>query len=104
MGNRVGSAVPHLGLKIFGPATVTSAAARLVAETVLPDYAAWGGITLYADTTNTQIVYIGDATVSTSNGLPIAAGTAVTLQNTAHPKDCYAVTVSGSQTIRIVGS
>lgn len=104
MGNRVGSAVPHLGLKVFGPATVSSTAARLIAETVQPEYAAWGGITLYADSTNTQTVYIGDDSVTTSNGLPIAAGTAVTLENTAHPKDVYAVTVSGSQTIRIVGS
>lgn len=101
---RVGSAVPNLKLKVFDVATIGTSAAPLVAATVLPEYRAFGGITLYADSGNAGTVYIGDENVTTSNGLPIAAGTAVTLQNTAHPSLVYAISAAGGETVRIVGS
>jgi hypothetical protein len=51
----------------------------------------------------TILVYVGGSDVSTANGLPVAAGTAITL-NLIQGDAVYAVAASGTPEIRVLST
>lgn len=61
-----------------GSATVNQTPVQLVG----PGYIAYSAVELAADSTNSDVVYIGHANVSSSNGYPLAAGEKLKLKVT----------------------
>lgn len=84
--------------KTFPPASVTTTAAAIGAD--VGDLGANQAIILTGDPANTATVYIGDATVTTSNGTPIIASEKLSAPH-YNLNDLYAVSASGTQILRI---
>ncbi len=84
--------------------SVTSAAAIVVAK---PTGAGQGtgragtGVIFKALAGNGQTIFLGDSTVTTSTGFPLAAGDTVSL-NVDDPSKVWAVATSGTQTLCLI--
>jgi hypothetical protein len=86
------SAMPSATSLITGQKAVTATAAAL------PPNVLTRGITVEAKSTNTAVIYVGGPGVTTSTGLELPAGAAVTLQ-VANSNAIYVVAVSTGQTV-----
>jgi hypothetical protein len=73
---------------------VTSTPAQLGTDYVVRDY-----ITLLADITNTQTVFIGNVT---NQLFPLTAGVGLTLAK-VKASDVYIVATSGTQSLHVIG-
>ncbi len=99
----VKSVSQNMVLVTIAPATVTTTAARITAAPIKFDNGkgANQGITVQADPGNgSATIYVGDSTVTTSNGIALAAGSSFTFP-AFDPYNVYAVASTGSQTLRI---
>lgn len=79
---------------------VGSGATVIANSQVEENHGSVAGIILSADPANTAIVYIGDATVTTNNGIPLQPGEKISL-SVFDPYDIWAVTAGDICILRI---
>jgi len=74
-----------------------SSAVQLVSST--PSVLARQKIVVQALAANTDKVRVGDANVTTTRGIELAAGDSVTFDGVQDPSKLYAIPISGTQTV-----
>lgn len=79
----------------YGRTTVAATATRIITSTDPFTRA----VALKAASTNSEAIYIGDSSVSTATGFPLAAGEAVTLDVNNRESILYAISASGGQSV-----
>lgn len=100
MGSYAFGAERSHGVTSIATITVPTAAARLAATPVTTGQEAKQGITLQADSSNSGTIYIGGPTVSTANGIQIAAGASFTVP-VGDPYLIWAIASGANQVLRV---
>lgn len=82
-------------------ATIGTSAVHIAAAALAPGASgSLQGLTLQADPGNAGTIYVGDSTVTTSNGIALAAGASLTVP-VFDPYSIYAVASTTAQVLRI---
>lgn len=97
----MGSALPGGSPKQFSKTVPTAAAERLTAQSTGNVPRANGGIVVKALSTNTAVVYVGDSSVTTSDGFPLSANESISLP-VDDPSKVYCISGTSSQVLRVL--
>ena len=87
-------------VRTMSPITVGTSAVRCAAAQIAENFGANQGVTVQADSANSGTIYIGDSTVTTANGIELAASSSYTIP-VFDPYGIWAIASASAQVLRV---